>query len=173
MSNMNSNFFLSSNFLLVGGRCIWSVVGWLVISGRWSVGRCLVVGAWLVGGLKETRCVFAYFCGGHKNNFLLWFRSSFKVKHKLYPKITSYIFMEMTNNQYNLQNCTDFTTPQVKGVYHGTESITCLRPKTWDIFPEEIKLKKSRSSFKNSVEMSVPITCFCRLYKFYLDEVGF
>ena len=23
-------------------------------------------------------CVFAYFCGGHKNNFPKWFRSSFK-----------------------------------------------------------------------------------------------
>ena len=41
-------FFWSSNFLLVGawlvgGHCIWSVVGWSVIGGRWSVG-------WLVGG---------------------------------------------------------------------------------------------------------------------------
>ena len=53
MSNMNSNFFWFSNVLLVGGRlvrgwCIWSVVGWSVIGGQWSVGR-------LVGGFKETR----------------------------------------------------------------------------------------------------------------------
>ena len=52
MSNMNLIFFWFSNFLLVGGRlgggpCIWSVVGWSVIGGRWSVGR-------LVGGFKET-----------------------------------------------------------------------------------------------------------------------
>ena len=52
-------FFWSSSFLLVGGwlvggRCIWPVVRWSVVSlsvGRWSVvgGRC-----WLVGGFKET-----------------------------------------------------------------------------------------------------------------------
>ena len=52
MSNMNSDFFWSSNFLLVGGRlvggrCICSVVVWSV--GRWSV-----VGGRLVGGFKET-----------------------------------------------------------------------------------------------------------------------
>ena len=53
MSNMNSNFFWSFNFLLagsrlVGGQCIWSVVGW-------SVGRCSVVGARLISGFKETQ----------------------------------------------------------------------------------------------------------------------
>ena len=51
-SNMNLNFFWSSNFLLiggrlVGGRCIQSVVGW-------SAGRGSVVGGRLVGGFKET-----------------------------------------------------------------------------------------------------------------------
>ena len=51
-SNMNLNFFRSSNFLLVGGRlvggrCIQSVVGW-------SAGRGSVVGGRLVGGFKET-----------------------------------------------------------------------------------------------------------------------
>ena len=56
MSNMNSNFFCSSNLLvggrlvggrLVGGRRICSVVGW-------SVGRLSEVGGQLVGDFKET-----------------------------------------------------------------------------------------------------------------------
>ena len=29
--------------------------------------------------VQNVGCVFAYFCGGHKNNFPIWFRSSFKV----------------------------------------------------------------------------------------------
>ena len=37
----------------------------------------------------------------------------FKVKHKLCPEITSDVFMEWTNKQYNLHNRPDFTTPQV------------------------------------------------------------
>ena len=46
-----SNFFWSSNFVLVGGRFgLWSVhlVGGRLVVGRWLVGR-------LVGGFKETR----------------------------------------------------------------------------------------------------------------------
>ena len=51
MSIMNSIFFWSSNFLVVGGRlvsgrCMGSVLGWSVV--RWSV-----VGGRLVG-FKET-----------------------------------------------------------------------------------------------------------------------
>ena len=58
-SNMSSDFFWSSNFLLVAGRCVCSVVGWSVVGGRWSVvgwsvGRWSVVGGQLVGGFKET-----------------------------------------------------------------------------------------------------------------------
>ena len=47
--------------------------------------------------------------------------------------------MEKTNNQNNLQNHPDFITPHVNSVYHVTYSITYLRPKRWDIAPEEIK----------------------------------
>ena len=56
MSIMNSIFFWSSNFLVVGDRlvsgwCMGSVVGWSVLG--WSVGRWSVVGGRLVG-FKET-----------------------------------------------------------------------------------------------------------------------
>ena len=32
------------NGRLVGDRCTWSVVGWSVVGGRWSVGR--LIGGW-------------------------------------------------------------------------------------------------------------------------------
>ena len=41
----------------------------------------------------------------------------FKVKHKLCPEITCVIFMERTNNQYNLRNRPDFITPHVHCVF--------------------------------------------------------
>ena len=97
----------------------------------------------------------------------------FKVKHKLCPEITSDIFMERTNSQYNLRNRPDFITPQVHSVFHRTESISYLRPKIWDIVPEEFKHKKSLNNFKESIKMSLPTNCPCRLCKVYLDEVSF
>ena len=81
--------------------------------------------------------------------------------------------MKRTNNQYNLRNRPDFITPQVHSIFHGTESISYLGPKIWDIVPEEFKRKKSLNSFKESINMWVPTNCSCILCKFYLDGVGF
>ena len=81
--------------------------------------------------------------------------------------------MERTNNQYNLHNRPDFITPHVHIVFHGTESISELGPKIWDIVPEKFKHKKSLSSFKASIKMWVPTNCPCRFCRVCLDGVGF
>ena len=109
----------------------------------------------------------------HHRNIQALAIEMFKVKHKLCPEITSDIFMERTNYHYNLRNRSDFITPQVNSVYHGTESITYLGPKIWDMVPDSIKEKKSLNSFKESIKLWVPINCLCRLCKAYLDGVGF
>ena len=109
----------------------------------------------------------------HHKNIQALAIEMFKVKHKLCPEITGDIFMERTNNQYNLRNRPDFITPQVHSVFHGTESISYLGPKIWNIVPEEFKNKKSLNSFKESIKMWVPTNCPCRLCKVYLDGVGF
>ena len=88
----------------------------------------------------------------------------FKVKHKLCPEITCDIFMERSNNQYNLRNRPDFITP---------ESPSYLGPKIWDIVAEEFKHKESLNSFKESIKMWVPTNCPYRLCKVYRDGVGF
>ena len=97
----------------------------------------------------------------------------FKVKHKLCPEITGDIFMERTNNHYNLRCCPDFITPQVHSVFHETESVSYLGPKILNIVLEEFKHKKSLNSFKESIKMWVPTDCSCRLCKVYLDGFVF
>ena len=83
----------------------------------------------------------------HHRNMQALAIEMFKVKHKLYPEITSDIFMERTNYHYNLRNRSDFITPQVNSVYHGTETITYLGPKIWDMVPDSIKEKKIPEQF--------------------------
>ena len=109
----------------------------------------------------------------HHKNIQALAIEMFKVKHKLCPEITGDIFMERTNNQYNLRNRPDFITPQVHSVFHGTESISYLGPKIWDVVPEEFKHKKSLNSFKESIKIWVPTNCPCRLCKLYLVGVSF
>ena len=45
----------------------------------------------------------------------------------------------MPEDHYNLRNYNDFRIPLARTFYYGTESITYLRPKIWDIVHIELK----------------------------------
>ena len=56
---------------------------------------------------------------------------------------------------------------------HGTESVSFLGPKIWDLVPSNIKLPQSLSIKKKKKKKWVPLQCPCRLCKIYLQHVGF
>ena len=43
------------------------------------------------------------------------------------------------NNVYDIQNPSEFDRPKVRSVFNGTESISLLGPKIWDIVPSKLK----------------------------------
>ena len=96
-----------------------------------------------------------------------------KVKNELVPTITANISGTMPENHYNLQNYNDFRIPFARTVYHGTESISYLGPKIWDIVPIELKSLESLNSFKRSIRKWTANNCPCRLCQQYLDGIGF
>ena len=49
------------------------------------------------------------------------------------------IFKLRAENSYNLREVSEFSRPMVKSLYHGTESISYLGPKIWNILPEKLK----------------------------------
>ena len=53
--------------------------------------------------------------------------------------IMNNIFKLKADNSYNLRQVSEFSRPMVKSVYHGTESISYLGPKIWDMLPEKLK----------------------------------
>ena len=61
----------------------------------------------------------------------------------------------------------------VKTVYHGSESISYLGPKIWEIAPAKTKETNSLNSFKIEIRKWVPQSCSCRLCKQYISGVGF
>jgi len=97
----------------------------------------------------------------------------YKVKKEIAPAITANVFSRMPENHYNLRHRTDFITPFARTVFHGTESISYLGPKIWDIVPSELKEAQSLNSFKKSIKKWTPDTCPCRLCKRYVSGVGF
>ena len=56
--------------------------------------------------------------------------------------------VSLKQSHYNLRRCNDFRIPSIRTVYHGSESISFLGPKIWNILSDEIKHQTSLNSFK-------------------------
>ena len=63
------------------------------------------------------------------------------------PPIISKVFHQRDIN-YNLQINSGFAMPNVRSVFHGSESISYLGPKIWDIVALELKDLTSAVAFK-------------------------
>ena len=85
----------------------------------------------------------------------------FEVKNALAPEIVKGIHVESNQNHYNLQNQSFFRRPLMRTIYQGSESISYLVPKIWDINPEKLKETSSVDSFKKSVRKRIPKNCPC------------
>ena len=96
----------------------------------------------------------------------------FQIKHGHSPEIVSDIFTQTTQH-YNFRQNRDFRIRSVKSVYHGSESISYLGPKIWEIVPAKIKETDSLNSFKKEIRKWVRQKCPCRLCKQYISGVGF
>ena len=93
----------------------------------------------------------------------------YKVMHDLSPTLMNEIF-QLKNSTYNLRKN---TTRNVRSVYYGTETISYLGPKIWELVPNEIKNSTSLSIFKRKIKYWIPNDCPCRLCKVYVANVGF
>ena len=52
---------------------------------------------------------------------------------------------------YNLRNTHHFDIPSVNFVYHGSESISNLGPRIWNLVPYRLKELNRISSLKNEI----------------------
>ena len=83
------------------------------------------------------------------------------------------IFKLKAENSYNISQVSEFSRPMVKSVYHGTESISYLGPKIWDILSEKLKNIDNLGHFKKEITPWKPDNCACRLCKVYIESAGF
>ena len=97
----------------------------------------------------------------------------FRFYNGLSPPLMNNIFKLRAENPYNLKQVSEFSWPMVKSVYHGTESISYLGPKIWNIMPEKLKNIEDLEHFKKEIKTWKPDNCPCRLRKVYIESVGF
>ena len=74
----------------------------------------------------------------------------FKVKQNIAPEILTEIFPQKERN-YSLKNSTALQGRSIKTVMYGSETISSLRPKIWEILPTELKEIMSPTFFNKKI----------------------
>ena len=74
---------------------------------------------------------------------------------------------------YNLRSNSVIERQANRSVYFGTESISSLAPKLWELIPSEIKRGKSLNIFKEKIKSWTTSKCPCRLFKKHVGNIGF
>ena len=90
----------------------------------------------------------------HHSNIRKLAIETFKVKNNLSPEILNDVF------------------EIVRTVRYGTETISFLDPKIWEIVPTECKTSCSIHEFKCKIKQWIPTDCPCRLCKTYINQPG-
>ena len=90
----------------------------------------------------------------------------YKIVNGFSPEIMKDVFSFNTNSSYNIRNRRTFRSRPIRTVYFGSETLSCLGPKSF-------KTLESVASFKTEIKKWKPDSCPCRLCKNYIHQVGF
>ena len=83
------------------------------------------------------------------------------------------IFTEKITCPYYLQLYSRFSSPLVRSVFHGTESISYLGPVIWSVLLDIYKNLPNFSDIRNRIKKWKPYNCPCKRCKTYISRVGF
>ena len=108
----------------------------------------------------------------HHRNLQVLATDMFKVHRGMSPDILIEIFV-LKLSSYNLRRNNTFERRQVHSVYRGTESLSFLGSKIWDLVPLELKEMEILEVFKLKIKKWIPFKCPCRLCQTYIQQVGF
>ena len=108
----------------------------------------------------------------HTRNLQVLATEMFKVHKNMSTELIQGLFW-VRQTHYNLRNPHHFAIPSVNFVYHGSESISNLGLRIWNLVPDRLKEVNSISSFKNEIKRWKPEISPCRLCKTYILRVGF
>ena len=89
----------------------------------------------------------------------------FKIKNNMAAEFLNEIFQNRAL-VHNLRRNSNFSRRQENSLYHGTESLSFLGPKIWELVPEDAKQSESLRIFKNKIKKWVFSRCPCRLSAF-------
>ena len=95
------------------------------------------------------------------------------VSNDICPEIMKDIFPLSTCSSYDIRSKRTFTTRSVKIVYYGTESLSYLAPKVWELILNNIKSLENLPKFKKATKKWKPDVRPCRPCRSYIPQNGF
>jgi len=108
----------------------------------------------------------------HQRNLQKLVTELFKIKIGEAPEIMNEIF-QIEERPYNLRNEVFVKRHNVRTVRYGTEAVSFLAPKIWDLVPEDCKNETDLIAFKEKIKNWIPDSCPCRICKKYVQNLGF
>ena len=98
----------------------------------------------------------------HHRNLQVLAAELYKVHHGLAPELMNDIFKK-GNVTHNFRKSSTSETRNIKSVYYGSETISFIGPKIWELLPSNIKDSESLNTFKSNIKLWKPENCPCRL----------
>ena len=87
----------------------------------------------------------------HHRNIQKLALEMYRVKHRIAPKIICELFNE-ANVPYNLRQDVSFRSYNVKTVLYGTETLSYLGPKIWNLVPSDIRDGVTEPIFRQKIK---------------------
>ena len=87
----------------------------------------------------------------HERNLQVLATEMYKISSGLSTPLMKDIF-SINRNSYNLGQISQFSRPRINTMYHGTESISNLGPKIWDLVPSNLKEIIDLDKFKKDIK---------------------
>ena len=102
----------------------------------------------------------------HQRNLQFLATEIFKVKNGLPTGLTENIF-HFVNKPYDLQNNRILLRKRDRTVFYGTESLSSIAPKIWELIPQLLKVETKLSQFKSKIETWATSQCAVPVHRFY------
>ena len=98
----------------------------------------------------------------HAQNLQFLVTEMYKLAIDISPTIMQEIFRFRNRSRYNLRGQNTFEIPFRNSACNGTESISYLGPKVWEVAPDNLKRINSLNGFIEQIKKWNPENCPCR-----------
>ena len=109
----------------------------------------------------------------HYRNIQALETEMYKIANGMSSEIMNEIFQLREKSHYNLRYTSEFIISPIHSVCHGSESLSCLGPKIWELIPPVIRQIDTFSGFEKAIKKWKPTNYPCRICKTYIPSVGF